>query len=112
MSGAGSTEPPAIRTRMQELVGGARGSIEAHRRRSDDLAKAFRSASDAAYRAVKKPVEGTMRTAIRAMADAAERKADLAAIIAAGDETVAKTREMLPVLKEAGVVDAGAAGLV
>jgi len=185
MSGVGSTEPPAIRKRMQELVQGARGSIEAHRRRiddlnvypvpdgdtgtnltltvraidealqkngpddraglaheisraalmgargnsgvilsqiirgatdslavSDDLAKAFRSASDAAYRAVKKPVEGTMLTAIRAMADAAERKADLAAIIAAGDATVAKTREMLPVLKEAGVVDAGAAGLV
>jgi len=185
MSGVGSTEPPAIRKRMQELVQGARGSIEAHRPRiddlnvypvpdgdtgtnltltvraidealqkngpddraglaheisraalmgargnsgvilsqiirgatdslavSDDLAKAFRSASDAAYRAVKKPVEGTMLTAIRAMADAAERKADLAAIIAAGDETVAKTREMLPVLKEAGVVDAGAAGLV
>jgi DAK2 domain fusion protein YloV len=46
------------------------------------------------------------------MADAAERKADLPAIIAAGDATVAKTREMLPVLKEAGVVDAGAAGLL
>jgi DAK2 domain fusion protein YloV len=80
---------------------------------SDDLAKVFRSASDAAYRAVKKPVEGTMLTAIRAMADAAQKKnADLASIIAAGDATVAKTREMLPVLKEAGVVDAGAAGLV
>jgi DAK2 domain fusion protein YloV len=89
----------------------ARGACDALAE-TDDLARIFRSASDAAYRAVKKPVEGTMLTAIRAMADAAERKADLAAIIAAGDETVAKTREMLPVLKEAGVVDAGAAGLV
>ena len=93
---------------LSQIIRGATDSLAV----SDDLAKAFRSASDAAYRAVKKPVEGTMLTAIRAMADAAGRKADLASIIAAGDETVAKTREMLPVLKEAGVVDAGAAGLV
>jgi DAK2 domain fusion protein YloV len=93
---------------LSQIVRGATESLAT----SDDLARAFRSASDAAYRAVKKPVEGTMLTAIRAMADAAERKADLAAILAAGDATVVKTREMLPVLKEAGVVDAGAAGLV
>jgi DAK2 domain fusion protein YloV len=93
---------------LSQIIRGATDSLAV----SDDLAKAFRSASDAAYRAVKKPVEGTMLTAIRAMADTAERKADLASIIAAGDATVAKTREMLPVLKEAGVVDAGAAGLV
>ncbi|HKU58443.1 MAG TPA: DAK2 domain-containing protein [Gaiellaceae bacterium] len=77
-----------------------------------DLSRAFRSASDAAYRAVKKPVEGTMLTAIRAMAEAAETGADLPAIVAAGDACVERTREMLPVLREAGVVDAGAAGLV
>jgi uncharacterized protein len=93
---------------LSQIIRGATESLAA----SDDLALAFRSASDAAYRAVKKPVEGTMLTAIRAMADAAERKPDLASIIAAGDATVVKTREMLPVLKEAGVVDAGAAGLV
>jgi hypothetical protein len=77
-----------------------------------DLSRAFRSASDAAYRAVKKPVEGTMLTAIRAMAEAAESGAGLPAIVAAGDACVERTREMLPVLREAGVVDAGAAGLV
>ncbi len=93
---------------LSQIIRGATESLAA----SDDLAKAFRSASDAAYRAVKKPVEGTMLTAIRAMADAAEKKPDLESIIAAGDATVVKTREMLPVLKEAGVVDAGAAGLV
>src|SRR6059058_4487066 len=94
---------------LSQIVRGATDSLA----ENDDVAKAFRSASDAAYRAVKKPVEGTMLTAIRAMADAAERKnADLSSIIAAGEATVAKTREMLPVLKEAGVVDAGAAGLV
>jgi DAK2 domain fusion protein YloV len=79
---------------------------------SEDLARVFRSASDAAYRAVKQPVEGTMLTAIRAMADAAEEGRDLPGIVARGDETVVETRELLPILREAGVVDAGAAGLV
>jgi DAK2 domain fusion protein YloV len=93
---------------LSQIVRGACDALA----ESDDLAKVFRSASDAAYRAVKKPVEGTMLTAIRSMADAAEHGGDLATIIARGDDTVAQTREMLPVLKEAGVVDAGAAGLV
>ena len=53
-----------------------------------------------------------MLTAIRELADAAQRNADLGAVVAAGDASVLRTREMLPVLKEAGVVDAGAAGLV
>ena len=93
---------------LSQIVRGATEALA----ESDDLARAFRSASDAAYRAVKKPVEGTMLTAIRSMADAAEHGGDLATIIARGDDTVARTREMLPVLQEAGVVDAGAAGLV
>jgi len=79
---------------------------------SDDLARIFRSASDAAYRAVKKPVEGTMLTAIRELAEEAERGSDLAQINARGDDCVARTTGMLAVLKEAGVVDSGAAGLV
>ncbi|HST13987.1 MAG TPA: DAK2 domain-containing protein [Gaiellaceae bacterium] len=89
----------------------ARGACDALAE-TDDLARIFRSASDAAYRAVKKPVEGTMLTAIRAMADAAQHGGDLTAIVARGDETVAATQAMLPILTEAGVVDAGAAGLV
>src|SRR5581483_34188 len=93
---------------LSQIVRGASDSLA----ESDDLRKAFKSASDAAYRAVKKPVEGTMLTAIRAMAEAARKHADLAAIVAAGDVAVASTREQLPVLKEAGVVDAGASGLV
>ncbi len=93
---------------LSQIIRGATESLA----ESDDLARAFRSASDAAYRAVKKPVEGTMLTAIRSMADAAEHGADLAGIIARGDDAVTQTRELLPVLKEAGVVDAGAAGLV
>jgi uncharacterized protein len=83
------------------------------------VARAFRSASDAAYGAVRQPVEGTMLTAIRAMAERAEAEAPtagldelLAGVLEAGDETVVKTQQLLPVLTQAGVVDAGAAGLV
>jgi DAK2 domain fusion protein YloV len=93
---------------LSQIVRGATDSLS----RSDDLAKAFRSASDAAYRAVKKPVEGTMLTAIRELAEAAERGLTLPEIVTAGDDVVARTRDMLPVLRDAGVVDAGAAGLV
>jgi len=93
---------------LSQIVRGACDALA----ETDDLARVFRSASDAAYRAVKKPVEGTMLTAIRSMADAAEAGGDLPAIIARGDETVLQTRDLLSILAEAGVVDAGAAGLV
>ena len=83
-------------------------------------ARAFRGASDAAYRAVRKPVEGTMLTVIRSLAEAAERKAHLELgvdellpeLVVQGEETLARTPELLDVLAEAGVVDAGGAGLV
>ena len=93
--------------------------------RSDDvstprLRRAFRGASDAAYRAVKRPVEGTMLTVIREMAEEGERKENrrlsppkfLAAVLARGEDAVARTPELLDVLRDAGVVDAGGAGLV
>jgi uncharacterized protein len=84
------------------------------------LRRAFRAASDAAYRAVKRPVEGTMLTVIREMAEEGERKENrrlspsefLAAVLARGEDAVARTPEMLDVLRDAGVVDAGGAGLV
>jgi uncharacterized protein len=84
------------------------------------LARAFRAASDAAYRAVRRPVEGTMLTVVRAMADEAERRdlveqpnADLLKrVVARGEEALERTPEQLEVLREAGVVDAGGAGLV
>jgi DegV family protein with EDD domain len=85
---------------------------------SATLARALRSASDAAYRPVQLPIEGTMLTVIREMAETAERLAggDLHAVIDAvldaGAESVVRTQSMLAVLREAGVVDAGAAGLV
>lgn len=84
------------------------------------LSKAFRGASDTAYRAVKRPVEGTMLTVIREMAEESERKERrelrpnelLQAVLARGEDALARTPEMLDVLRAAGVVDAGGAGLV
>src|SRR4051812_7522850 len=84
---------------------------------TDAVAQAFRGASDEAYRAVREPVEGTILTVIRALAEAAERRAEsppelLSSLVARGEEAVAKTPEQLTVLREAGVVDAGGAGLL
>lgn len=84
------------------------------------LSRAFRGASDTAYRAVKRPVEGTMLTVIREMAEESEKKVHrrvapddlLRAVLAAGEDAVARTPELLDVLRNAGVVDAGGAGLV
>jgi uncharacterized protein len=76
------------------------------------LATTFRSASDAAYRAVRKPVEGTMLSVIRELAEEAESGGDFAQLVRRGEEAVARTPEQLAVLREAGVVDAGGAGLL
>jgi dihydroxyacetone kinase-like predicted kinase len=93
---------------LSQIVRGAAESLAV----SDDLGRALRRASDTVYAAVDKPVEGTMLTAIREMAEEAEAGGDLKAIVARGDDCVARTREMMPLLREAGVVDSGAAGLV
>ncbi len=85
---------------------------------TDAIARALRSACDRAYRAVRQPVEGTMLTAVREMAEAAEAapnlplEALLDRALEAGDRAVERTPELLPALREAAVVDAGAAGLV
>ncbi len=84
------------------------------------LSGAFRAASDKAYRAVKRPVEGTMLTVIREMAEESERKQHrnlrppelLRVVLARGEDALSRTPEMLDVLRTAGVVDAGGAGLV
>jgi len=83
-------------------------------------ARALRGASDAAYRAVRRPVEGTMLTVIRELAEEAERHSAesgptgklLVDLVRHGEEAVARTPEQLEILREAGVVDAGGAGLV
>lgn len=87
---------------------------------SKDVAMAFRMGCDAAYKAVMKPTEGTILTVIRKAAEAAEEIADIQdeplkvcfAALQAAKQALAKTPEQLPVLKKAGVVDAGGQGLV
>jgi len=93
---------------------GQAGSIDA-----DVLTRAFRHASDTAYRAVRKPVEGTMLTVLREMAEAAAGGADgfdtgefMEHVIDAGWKSVERTPTLLRVLADAGVVDAGGYGLV
>jgi len=84
------------------------------------LAAAFRSASDAAYRGVRRPVEGTMLTVIRELAEEAEERATpelpvselMRELVRRGEDALARTPQMLDVLREAGVVDAGGAGLL
>ena len=86
---------------------------------ADDLTHAVREASETAYKGVLKPVEGTILTVSRAVADATEmaRREDddllliLEHIVTAAKEAVANTPNLLPVLKQAGVVDSGGQGL-
>ena len=83
-------------------------------------AKAFKSASDCAYRAVMKPTEGTILTVAREMAECAveyESQVEdveefFALVTDAGNKALAKTPELLPKLKQAGVVDSGGQGLM
>ena len=81
------------------------------------VAGAVQSARDAAYRAVREPVEGTMLSVIRELAEESENANDdgipelLTRLVRRGEEAVARTPEQLAVLREAGVVDAGGAGL-
>jgi len=85
---------------------------------ASDLAKAFQEASCLAYRAVIKPVEGTILTVVRETAEAttrsAERGDDLVGLIqeavVAARQSVARTPDLLPALKQAGVVDSGGQG--
>ena len=84
------------------------------------FAKAFAAGTEIAYKAVTKPKEGTILSVIRAVSEAAEKAAKknvelkdfFTTVIAAGEEMLKQTPEMLPVLKKAGVVDAGGRGLL
>jgi len=84
------------------------------------LAAACARARDTAYKAVMKPKEGTILTVASGIADKAAEMAEetddleifIPAVIKHAEEVLAKTPEMLPVLKEAGVVDSGGQGLL
>jgi hypothetical protein len=99
-----------------------RGAVEALPGSPSDtpaLARALRGASDAAYAAVRNPQEGTMLTVVRELAEKAERidssiplEDALAALVTHGEDALARTQEQLDVLRQAGVVDAGGAGLL
>ncbi len=84
------------------------------------FAKAIQEGANIAYKAVTKPKEGTILTVIRVMAesavDAAKRNSTFEnffkIVLEKGEEILQQTPEMLPVLKKAGVVDAGGRGLI
>ncbi len=86
----------------------------------DLFARALNKGVEFAYKAVMKPKEGTILTVAKSIARAADKKAlqtkDISEfldyVLYKGEKTLKETPEMLPVLKEAGVVDAGGAGLI
>ncbi len=99
--------------------GFARGLQEHELIDAAGLARAFSDARDTAYKGVVKPVEGTILTVAKDTATAAEAAMNdthdpiemLERCVRAADESVNRTPELLPVLKQAGVVDSGGKGL-
>jgi DAK2 domain fusion protein YloV len=93
---------------------------EAERVDAPTLAEALRAGATTAYPAVKVPVEGTMLTVIREMAEEAELPdvralpvaEALRRVVSRGEDALERTPDMLDKLREAGVVDAGGAGLL
>ena len=103
---------------LSQIIGGVtRGVDGAETVTSTALAAGLEQASQAAYKAVTKPVEGTILTVIREVSAAVAAAADdditalLQTAVSAAKESVERTPSLLPVLAEAGVVDAGGLGL-
>ncbi len=105
----------------QIFRGIARGFAGKESASPEDLAHAFEQAVSTAYKAVMKPVEGTILTVLRGMRDAAVVASTvpgatipgvLRECLVKGQEVLDMTPDMLPALKQAGVVDAGGKGLV
>ncbi len=101
---------------MRGIAKGGKGKTEVS---AEEFALCLKEGSDSAYRAVMKPTEGTILTVIRAVSEAAvscEEKEDFIAffsyIVEKGNEMLEKTTDMLPALRQAGVVDAGGKGLM
>jgi hypothetical protein len=102
-----------VRGAVEELA--QDGPVDAGR-----LARALRRASDIAYAQLSDPVEGTILSVIRELAEEAEARRDAALqpaellerLVERGESALARTPDQLAVLRDAGVVDAGAAGLL
>lgn len=102
--------------------GFSKGLADKNEADGEDIALALRLGVEAAYKAVMKPTEGTILTVARMAAESAQDycienpNADAVAvfenILKAAEEALAQTPELLPVLKKAGVVDAGGKGFV
>lgn len=84
----------------------------------EDLSEAFRAGGFTAYKAVMKPVEGTILTVIRESSEGTAKKQFstiekyLEELLASANKSLMRTPELLPILKEVGVVDSGGSGLV
>ncbi len=104
----------------QLLRGFAKGVKGKEALNTEDLANALKMGADTAYKAVMKPVEGTILTVARESAEyavkIAKKETDiedfLEKVIYQGENTLKRTPDMLAVLKEAGVVDSGGKGLI
>jgi uncharacterized protein len=102
----------------QTLRGLAQGLDKKQTFGASDLADALQEASRLAYRAVLKPVEGTILTVVRESAEAARQSAErgddlvglVQEVVIAARQSVARTPDLLPTLKQAGVVDSGGQG--
>ena len=106
---------------MSQLIRGFCKAVENNDQIDPALAAAaFRRGAETAYKAVMKPKEGTILTVAKGMADRIGEIAEgydsmaelMEAVIEHGDAVLEQTPEMLPVLKEAGVVDSGGQGLM
>jgi len=104
---------------LSQILKGFAESVKGHSSLSaPELIEAFKSATKSAYAAVMKPVEGTILTVVRMASEGAEElksKSPLQVLRdahQAGNEALEKTPDMLPMLKQAGVVDSGGLGFL
>lgn len=106
---------------LSQIIRGFSKSIEGKEQlTTEDLAKAFKNGSDTAYKAVIKPIEGTILTVVRESGEyaikASKKEKDLVKflemVIDEANKSLERTPELLKNLKEAGVVDSGGKGLV
>ncbi|HBF6218532.1 DAK2 domain-containing protein [Clostridioides difficile] len=106
---------------LSQIIRGIAKSIEGKSKLStEDLAKAFKNGSDTAYKAVIKPIEGTILTVVRECGEFAIKTAKkekdvvkfLSMLVKESNSSLERTPDLLKNLKEAGVVDSGGKGLV